>query len=134
MTLVHSLGPLGTDDRFVISSIPVGSERLGGRRTPERTIRRQPSRVNLEVRSPTPLTPLRTFIEADFIGTGNTARLRHAYRRLLPRLRPGLPGPVALQRVEARVRSVRCQRQPAQPVARAHEPRPMGSFGTALAA
>ena len=37
-----------------------------------------------------------------------------ADRRLLPRLRPELSGPVALQRVEARVRSVRRQRQPAR--------------------
>ena len=49
-----------------------------------------------------------------------------AHRRLLPRLRPELPRPVALQRVEARVRSVRRQGDPAQPLARAHQPRPHG--------
>lgn len=78
MTLAHSLGPLGTDDRFVTSSIPVGSERVAGEDA-RTNYSAQPSRVNLEVRSPTPMTPLRTFIEADFFGTGNTARLRHAF-------------------------------------------------------
>ena len=51
-----------------------------------------------------------------------------ADRRLLPRLRPELSGPVALQRMEARVRSVRRQSQPAQPVAGSHQPRPHGQF------
>ena len=51
-----------------------------------------------------------------------------ADRRLLPRLRPELSGPVALQRVEARVRPVRRQRQPAEPVAGAHQPRPHGQL------
>ena len=30
MTLVHTLGPLGTEDRFVTSSIPVGSDQQAG--------------------------------------------------------------------------------------------------------
>jgi hypothetical protein len=29
MTLVHSLAPIGTDDRFVTSSIPVGDDQPG---------------------------------------------------------------------------------------------------------
>ena len=78
MTLVHSLGPLGTDDRFVTSSIPVGSERLAGEDA-RTNYSAQPSRVNVEVRSPTRRTPIRTLIEADFFGTGNTLRLRHAF-------------------------------------------------------
>ena len=51
-----------------------------------------------------------------------------ADRRLLPRLRPELSGPVALQRVEARVRPVRRQRQSAEPVAGSHQPRPHGQL------
>lgn len=77
MTLVHTLGALGTDDRFVTSSIPVGSERLAGEDS-RTNYSAKASRVNLEVRLPTP-TPLRTFIETDFFDTGNTARLRHAF-------------------------------------------------------
>ena len=57
-----------------------------------------------------------------------------ADRRLLPRLRPELSGPVALQRMEARVRSVRRQRQPAEPVAGAHQPRPHGQLRHARSA
>ena len=51
-----------------------------------------------------------------------------ADRRVLPRLRPELSGPVAVQRVEARVRSVRHQRKPARPVAGALQPRPHGQL------
>ena len=50
------------------------------------------------------------------------------HRPLLPRLRPELSRPVALQRVEAGVRPVRRQRQPAQPVAGSHQPRPHGQL------
>ena len=77
MTLVHTLGALGSDDRFVTSSIPVGSELLAGEDA-RTNYSAKASRVNLEVRLPTP-TPVRTFIETDFFGTGNTARLRHAF-------------------------------------------------------
>ena len=54
--------------------------------------------------------------------------------RLLPRLRPELPGSVALQRVEARVRPVRRQRRPAEPLAGALEPRPHGQLRDARSA
>ena len=77
MTLVHTLGALGSDDRFVTSSIPVGSELLA-EEDARTNYSAKASRVNLEVRLPTP-TPVRTFIETDFFGTGNTARLRHAF-------------------------------------------------------
>src|SRR5262245_36369837 len=77
MTLVHSLGPLGTDDRFVTSSIPVGDQQAGEDARTNYSAR--PTKVNLDVRTPTRLTPLRTFIEADFFGDGNAARLRHAF-------------------------------------------------------
>ena len=77
MTLVHTLGALGSDDRFVTSSIPVGSELLA-EEDARTNYSAKASRVNLEVRLPTP-RPVRTFIETDFFGTGNTARLRHAF-------------------------------------------------------
>ena len=51
-----------------------------------------------------------------------------AHRRLLPRLRPEVPGPVALQRMETGVRSVRRQSKPAEPLARSHQPRPHGQL------
>jgi hypothetical protein len=78
MTLVHTFAPLGTDDRFITSSIPAeGTEAaFEGERT--RYIP-TPSRLNVDLRSHTPIGPLRTFVEADFSGSGNTLKLRHAY-------------------------------------------------------
>ena len=77
MTLVHTLAALGTDDRFVTSSIPVGAEVPGEQsRT---TYSPAASRANLDVRAHTPIGPLRTFLESDFAGSGRTMRLRHAF-------------------------------------------------------
>ena len=61
-------------------------------------------------------------------GCGARSGACPADRRLLPRLRSELSGPVALQRMEARVRPVRRQRQPAQPVSGSHQPRPHGQL------
>jgi hypothetical protein len=76
-SMVHTFAPLGTDDRFIASSIPVGEEHAGDEaRT---TYTAAPSRVNFDLRSAAPFGAIRTFIEGDFGGSGNTARLRHAY-------------------------------------------------------
>lgn len=77
MTAIHTMQPLGTDDRFITSSIPVGADRPGDAARTDYTA--TPSRLNLDLRSPWPFGTMRTFIEADFAGDGNTARLRHAY-------------------------------------------------------
>src|SRR5262245_25040730 len=55
---------------------------------------------------------------------GRSARpiARSSDRRLLPRLRPELSGPLALQRMEARVQPVRRQRKSAQPLPSACKP------------
>jgi hypothetical protein len=80
MTLVHTLAALGTDDRFVTSSIPVAQPTAG---EDARTVYApQPSRMNFELRSPSGLGPLRTFMEADFAGPGNSLRLRHAFLQM----------------------------------------------------
>ncbi|HEX2442621.1 MAG TPA: DcaP family trimeric outer membrane transporter [Vicinamibacterales bacterium] len=77
MTSVHTLAALGTDDRFVTSSIPVGDQVAG---EDSRTVYSpQPSRLNFELRTPSRIGALRTFLEADFAGSGNTFRLRHAF-------------------------------------------------------
>jgi len=78
MTLVHTLGPLGTDDRFVTSSIPVEGEQQAGEES-RTNYSVAPSRINFDLRSPIPRGALRTFIEADFANGGNGMRLRHAY-------------------------------------------------------
>jgi hypothetical protein len=78
MVLVHTLAPLGVDDRFITSSIPVQGTQSAGedKRT---TYSPEASRLNLELRSPSRLGDVRMFIEGDFAGSGNTVRLRHAF-------------------------------------------------------
>ena len=78
MTLVHTLAPLGADDRFITSSIPVEGTETAGEDS-RTTYSPAPSRLNLELRSPSRLGDIRTFIEWDFAGQGKTARLRHAF-------------------------------------------------------
>jgi hypothetical protein len=75
---VFTLNPMGTDDRFLTNSIPVGTQTLSGeaKRT---SISARASRFNVEFRTPAGKTQVRGFIEGDFAGAGNALRLRHAY-------------------------------------------------------
>ncbi len=76
--LIQTFSPLGSDDRFLTNSIPVGDE-LAGQVTRFQTSVR-PSRLNFEFRTPTKGYPLRSFVEGDFASAnGNDFRLRHAY-------------------------------------------------------
>ncbi len=78
LMMVHSLGSLGTDDRFVTSSIPVeGSQQTG--EDARINYSAAASRVNLDLRTNTPRGSVRTFIESDFAGDNRTMRLRHAF-------------------------------------------------------
>jgi hypothetical protein len=76
--IVHNIGAVGTDDRFVTSSIPVegSADADKGSRT---TYTVDPSRLNFDMRTPSGVGHLRAFVEADFAGSGRTFRLRHAY-------------------------------------------------------
>jgi hypothetical protein len=77
LTAVQTLAPLGTDDRFVTSSIPVGTQSPG---EDARTVYTPvPSRFNFDLRGPFRGGSVRTFIEGDFAGSSNVLRLRHAY-------------------------------------------------------
>jgi hypothetical protein len=78
VTAVESIDAIGTDDRFVTSSIPMaGTEAAGqGART---TISAAPSRFNLDFRTPTGVGAMRAFIEVDFGGPNGAPRLRHAF-------------------------------------------------------
>jgi hypothetical protein len=77
LTAVETLAPLGTDDRFVTSSIPVEAQEPG---EDARTVYTPvPSRFNFDLRGPFRGGSVRTFIEGDFAGSGNVLRLRHAY-------------------------------------------------------
>jgi hypothetical protein len=75
---VLTLDPLGTDDRFLTSSIPVGAASTSGdaRRT---NISARASRINIEFRTPGGVEEVRAFFEGDFAGAGDQFRLRHAY-------------------------------------------------------
>jgi len=81
---VFTLAPLGSDDRFLTNSIPVESTDAAageGRRT---VFTANTSRFNFEMRTPTGVGQVRTFIEGDFTGSNVEAarlnfRLRHAY-------------------------------------------------------
>jgi len=78
-TGVASLGPLGTEDRFVTSSIPVQGSPEAGKES-RFVMTAVPSRFNFDVRTPTSLGAMRVFIEGDFAsGTSQAFRLRHAY-------------------------------------------------------
>ena len=76
--VVLTLDPLGTDDRFLTSSIPVGVPSTSGdaRRT---NITARASRLNIEFRTPGGREEVRAFFEGDFAGAGDQFRLRHAY-------------------------------------------------------
>jgi len=75
--VVLTLDPLGTDDRFLTNSIPVGQSASGeAKRT---NISARASRLNIEFRTPSGVEELRAFFEGDFTGDGNAFRLRHAY-------------------------------------------------------
>ena len=84
---VFTLSPLGSDDRFLTNSIPVGPVEPGeeaagkGKRT---TFSANTSRFNFEMRTPTGVGQMRAFLEGDFYGSTGTEsrtafRLRHAF-------------------------------------------------------
>jgi len=75
MNIVESFKPIGSTDRFIVSTIPVPQDSAAT--TSSLTVSQ--SRLNLELRDVTHGNPLRAFIEGDFAGLGNTFRLRHAF-------------------------------------------------------
>jgi hypothetical protein len=78
MTYVNSFDAIGSDDRFVTSSIPIeGSEAAG--KTSRVEFSAAPSRLNFDLRTPTGVGYMRAFIEGDFAGGLDVFRLRHAF-------------------------------------------------------
>jgi len=73
-----TLGPLGTEDRFVTSSIPVAGSQEAGKES-RFVLTAIPSRFNLDLRTPTGVGAMRAFIEGDFAASSRVFRLRHAY-------------------------------------------------------
>lgn len=75
---------LGTSDRFIVATIPVGASEAGqGARL---NFSADQTRVNLDLREKTSKGQLRAFVEGDFHSEDNGFRMRHAYgqfRKLL---------------------------------------------------
>ncbi|HSM15136.1 MAG TPA: DcaP family trimeric outer membrane transporter [Thermoanaerobaculia bacterium] len=69
---------LGSDDRFIVSSIPIEGTPEAGK-TSRISFSAGASRANLDFRMPTNVGVMRLFLESDFAASGNQARLRHAY-------------------------------------------------------
>ncbi|HKQ97908.1 MAG TPA: DcaP family trimeric outer membrane transporter [Candidatus Polarisedimenticolia bacterium] len=78
VAVVSTLDPLGSKDRFLTNSIPVNPT-LTPDEGKQTNINANTTRFNFEMRTPTGAGQVRTFIEGDFFGAGNTFRLRHAY-------------------------------------------------------
>jgi hypothetical protein len=74
---VKSFDPVGSKDRFIVGSIPVGqtAQDTGS----DTSLTANQSRVNIDARENTSLGQFRAFVEGDFAGSGDTFRLRHAY-------------------------------------------------------
>ena len=75
MNIVESFDPIGTNDRFIVGSIPVPQE--SGATNTALTVSQ--SRLNVDLRDTTKYGAVRAFLEADFAGSGDTFRLRHAF-------------------------------------------------------
>lgn len=80
VSLVDSIGTVGSEDRFIVGSIPPSdAEMLGD--PGNATISAKRSRLNLDLRMDSSVGQFRAFLEGDFAGDGGTDnyRLRHAY-------------------------------------------------------
>ncbi len=78
--LVESFDAIGSDDRFIVGSIPAeGTEKADEAR--RFTISAKRSRLNLDLRMDSSVGQFRAFLEGDFAGSGasDNYRLRHAY-------------------------------------------------------
>jgi hypothetical protein len=78
LTAIRTFDALGTDDRFITSSIPIAGTEAAGKGA-RMTSSARPSRFNLDLRTPTGVGAMRAFIEGDYAGSGSSFRLRHAY-------------------------------------------------------
>lgn len=74
--VVQSFEALGSSDRFIVGSIPVDPDIRGDA---EASLTANQSRLNFDLRENFPYGQFRAFIEADFVGAGDTFRLRHAF-------------------------------------------------------
>jgi hypothetical protein len=78
MSLVDTLDPLGSTDRFTTATIPVVTTPADPRSGQFAVTARQ-SRLNFDLRQKTSNGTVRAFVEGDFAADGGTYRLRHAF-------------------------------------------------------
>lgn len=72
--LIHDFNPIASPDFFDVTKIPTdGSE---GRST---NLNAKETRLYLDVKSPSKVGTIRTYVEGDFYGSGGAFRLRHAF-------------------------------------------------------
>ncbi len=75
---MYDIDPVGDADSFATNSIPVEGDpdaELGG----SANVSARQTRLDVDVRSNTPVGLMRAYVEGDFFGSGNAFRLRHAY-------------------------------------------------------
>lgn len=80
--ITDSLDPIGSTDRFVSGSIPVGPTDAGDIFNEGFVISAKRSRLNWDMRLDSSVGQFRAFVEGDFAGTAGSSevlRLRHAY-------------------------------------------------------
>jgi hypothetical protein len=78
MNIIKSFDPVGTNDRFIVGSIPVEAADatvLGS----DTDLTADQTRLNFELRQKTSIGQFRAFVEGDFAGFEDSLRLRHAY-------------------------------------------------------
>ena len=74
--VVQSFESVGSQDRFIVGSIPTDPAVRGDS---EAALTASQSRLSFELREDSDVGQFRSFIEADFAGTGDSFRLRHAF-------------------------------------------------------
>jgi len=78
LAVIDSRDPIGSSDGFVVGTIPPDGVDFPDASDGTKVTAGQ-SRMNLEIREQTTYGQLRAFVEGDFMGSGDTFRLRHAY-------------------------------------------------------
>lgn len=75
--LIHDFTPNGDTDQFIVRSMPIDVHTHAD----NTSVHARQSRVNVDLRRPTGLGTLRTFVEGDFFGSSGerVMQLRHAY-------------------------------------------------------
>ena len=74
LDLIHDFNPIASPDFFDVSKIPTDGSK--GQST---HLNAKESRVFFDVKAPTKVGEIRTYIEGDFYGSGGSFRLRHAF-------------------------------------------------------